>query len=358
MTNREVRAPSKSESRWYGMSINRGYLVCALAAVFGAHLQAATLLCSVGIGVGVATSTACVAQGPGAITYNTLFPWYNLSSDQTLGPDSGPTYSDAANPNNPHVITGSPTSGSLGTNPWTGSAGATTVSATLGPLYMGSQVTNDLTGHADYQLELMGNAGAVWDGTEWDVTPPVGALEFAGHFGAPNMTTPVAWQYGDTLLVDQGEGPIDLGFSAPVSAVAFQVSSMSDPTFIATVTAWNAAGMELGSYIINTANFTGSQALGGVCGGLGNANFRDAPGTPCTDTPAPWIAISDLMLGQPGAQISTIQISVNDNNGFAIDTLELAAAELSVPEPSAPLLSGVGLGVLWYLRRRKFSQSR
>jgi len=283
-------------------------------------LSANTFLCTLAVGNNspVAYSTGCGSS----FAYTNTFDWASLNPSP-LGVTSGPTYQSSTNPH-------------LSTNPWTGTDGNETVSAAL-------------SNHGSDFMQLDGNTAFVYAGVT--AFTPTGYMSASGsdtavQLGFPtiNAADPVLWSYGETLLTEQnGDSPLTISFSHPVSGVEFQISTLSSPNFIATLVAYGANGTVLGTYVLNT-NGTN---VGGTC-----ASLKSAPGAPCTN-PAPYIGITDDELHLGSGMIAKVAVYTNVP-GFAIGTMDIIAT----PEPAAFLLAAVGLGLVMWRKRRPSLASR
>ena len=206
------------------------------------------------------------------------------------------------------------------------------------------------------ELEVMGNTKYVYVAGQWVPALILNDAVFPGHFGF-NPTSPSTGYSGDALLTAPNEeGPVTIDFGQGVSAVAFEISSLSAPTFIATLNAYDQAGNLLGTYTLDTTNLTGANAVGGPCSSLTLATGT-SPGSGCASTPAPFVGLSEQSMQLIGVnQIYSIQISTNDPRGFALD--ELFAQEeppISTPEPTAASLAFLGLSLV-FLRWRNFRE--
>lgn len=267
-------------------------------------------------------------SGPG---YNNSYSWLNLTGGIGVSPD------------NP-VSFGPPVSATT-----TGGIGFTVVGDSQTP-----------------EAEVMGNTRYVYIGGQWVPGIILADAVFPGHFGFDG-TNHTSGYSGDTILAAPGAlGSLVFNFSQGIDAIAFQISSLSNPTFIATLQAFDGNGNLLGTYTLNTNNLstpsstlnggTEGNAVGGPCVFLSNVSnssgfANPTPGHACTNTPAPFVGLSEQSLQLLGLnQIRSIHISTNDVHGFAIGTLY--AEQEQIPEPAAPLLMGIGLGML-YLGRRK-----
>jgi hypothetical protein len=294
--------------------------VTLLFLFFPALLPADGILCSLGLGNAspISFATGCNTQ----LGFTNTFDWATLNPSP-LSSSSGPTYQSATNPH-------------TGSTPWSATSEGETVSATLTP-----------SGNFPPYLQLDGN-------TAWVYNPQArisdngyvyaSAYNTAVALGFPtvNSAHPVAWYFGETLLTQQDPSPdaptpISVSFSRPVSGVGFQIDTLSDPNFMATLIAYGASGQILGTYVIDT-NGTN---VGGPC-----ASLYSSPGAPCA-TPAPWIGITDDELHLGANMISRITIVTNVPN-FAIGTMGL----METPEPSTLVLVGAFLGLAAWRSRK------
>jgi hypothetical protein len=245
---------------------------------------------------------------------------------------------------NPHYVTGSASGPTLAGNPWSAtSPGGDVISAALGPFNNGNK------------LELQGNTEQVWTGTQWTYYTLVNDAKNTAvqmGFDTVSTTNKTAYSYGETLLTDPGSyGWITITFSEPVEGIGFDIASLNNANFVATVDAFNAAGTQLGTYVLNT----NGQGGGGQC----YAMVHGGPGANClSTTPAPFVGIDDLMLNTRQA-ISSIRVETNDNAGFAVDTLQLLSSgnrELpavpEAPEPAGFALATCGIVLLVCKGRR------
>lgn len=127
---------------------------------------------------------------------------------------------------------------------------------------------------------------------------------------------------GDQLLWTQGtNGPMSLIFSSAISAFGTQIQQDQYGPFVATISAYDAANVLLGTYLVN---------------GTSNGNG---------DNSAIFLGISST------TGISRIDLSV-DTQDFAINEVRLNGNVTATPEPATLLLMTTGLGLLGVLRRR------
>jgi hypothetical protein len=215
--------------------------------------------------------------------------------------------------------------------PWTATGSGETVSASLSP-----------DGGNPY-LQLDGNTAWVYTGvsrlapTGWQTASGSDTAVQLG-FATASTTDPTAWSYGETLLTEpNGAAPITIDLSHPVLGIGFQISTLSNPDFIATLIAYSATGQVLGTFVLNT-NGTG---VGGPCVAL-----KASPTATCS-TAAPFIGITQDELGLGAGLIAKVQIFTNAP-GFAIGSMDL----IETPEPSVMLLAAAGLGLMfWHCRK-------
>lgn len=296
-------------------------LIVVSALMLPAALSADGLLCSLSVGTSspVAYSAGC---GSAFASTNT-FDWGALNPTP-LGPTSGPTYQSKTNLD-------------LGGTPWSGTGSGETVTASLTP-----------DGGKPY-LQLDGNTAWVYTGVSR--LSPTGWQSASGSdtavqlgFATASTTDPTAWSYGETLLAEpNGAAPITIDFSHPVSGVGFQISTLSNPDFIATLVAYSSTGQVLGTFVLNT-NGTG---VGGPCVAL-----KASPIATCS-TAAPFIGITDDELGLGAGMIAKVQVYTNAP-GFAIGSMDL----IETPEPSVLLLAAAGLGLMVWRRRKAGNGTR
>jgi hypothetical protein len=227
--------------------------------------------------------------------------------------------------------------------PWPETVGTTLDAEAGGDAF--TIVSND-------QLERADNTELAWNGSNWAPAPFVNSTNtyFAGHFGAPSTPTSQP-QFGDNLLGalapsggDNGPPIITLKFAVALSYVAFEVSSATNPNFTAQLLAFNAAGVQIGTYQVTD---TGG---GGFCPGL-SMN----PPQPCNDAPL-------IQFYDPTVSIASVElIMTNDDSGVYIDELSVAEGLGAGPVPE-PVTSGlVALGLLltlWVAKRRQPHFSR
>lgn len=175
-------------------------------------------------------------------------------------------------------------------------------------------------------------------------------LTFQGPFDFDKSTSTI---YGNGSLdantallgTTNGTGPIDLSFSAGVTAFGVDISGLSATSFTATLQAFDGSN-SVGTYYIDAAGY------GGLCASLSLKPSQGGNG--CND--APFIGIGNL------GPITNVVISVTDDStgnaaGFAIDTVLLKSANVQTPEPGAVVLIACGLGAI-VVRRRVSRGSR
>ncbi len=201
------------------------------------------------------------------------------------------------------------------------------------------------------QLTRVDNAALAWSDA-YDAWIPAAFVApnlnfFAGNFGT--ATTPDVYNayspYGEDLLgaiapagASQGMPTMTFNFSAALSYVAFQVSSVTNSNFTAELIAYNARGQQIGVYMVNDMGDGGS-----YCASMGNSNGPMACNT------APLIQFYD-----PNAQIASVElVMLDDLSGVVVDSLELSS-EGEVPEPVSIGLATIGLAlILWRARHRQ-----
>jgi hypothetical protein len=307
-----------------GLAMKIRLLLLVFVLGFPAILPASGILCSLGIGSSTPISFTTGCDQP--ISFTNTFDWATLNP-QPLSSSSGPTYESGLNPD-------------FGGTPWSATQGPETVTAMI-----------SAGGTYPPYLQLDGNTAWVYN--------PSNPVNLNGYvyasaynnavalgFSTIDPAHPTAWYFGETLLTEQNPDnnspvPISVSFSHPVDGVGFQISTLSDPNFIATLIAYDAQGNVLGTFILNT-NGTN---VGGTC-----ASLYNSPGAPCT-TPAPWIGITDDELHLGANMIARVTILTNMPN-FAIGTLEYNY--IQTPEPSTFLFSAALLGFgVWRARRKK-----
>jgi len=174
-----------------------------------------------------------------------------------------------------------------------------------------------------------------------DHPPSTPINTFAGRFNAPSVPTPVP-DYGDNLigLVQNPTAPspnssVTLSFTVPVAGVGFRISSGSNPDFVATLQAFDALNVLIGTYEVDAT------ALGGGCAGLVLATPA-----PCNDAPL-------IQFADPLGRISRVSLTVNDQTAY-IDELQL---QTGVPEPATSLMFGIGVVSLIGLRKQRKSKA-
>lgn len=242
------------------------------------------------------------------------------------------------------AVTGSMT-GPMGSN--MGGLGAATRSSAAGvwPDPAGTTLNAAVDGDAftvvsDDQLIRADNTALAWNGSAWLPAVFVNSTNtyVAGHFNAP--TTPTSQpQFGDNLLgalapsgSDNGPPTITLKFATALSYVAFQVSSASNSNFTAQLLAFNAAGVQIGTYQVTD---TGA---GGLCSGLSNV-----PPQPCNDAPL-------IQFYDPTVSIASVElIMTNDSSGVYIDDLMATP----IPEPVSSGLVALGLLLMFWAAKHK-----
>jgi hypothetical protein len=201
---------------------------------------------------------------------------------------------------------------------------------------------------SNMQLERADNTIYAWSNTLGWTSPSNVAGKtintFGGHFGAPATPTDTP-PFGDNLMgvvpgSTGGNAALSLSFSQPVFGAGFQVSSLSNTDFIATLQAFDSTNALIATYIVNT---NGSQ-VGGACVGLQQPATSGNP-IPCNN--APLIQIADAL-----ARIKRVSLTVDDPQGAFVD--QLALSDALAPEPSFGVIVGIGiLGFgLWARRKR------
>jgi hypothetical protein len=225
--------------------------------------------------------------------------------------------------------------GPMGSN--MGGLGADTRSSAGGvwPEPVGTTLDAGVDGDAftivsDDQLVRADNTALAWNGSAW--LPAIfvdGSNTYvAGHFNAPAMPTSQP-QFGDNLLGalapsggDNGPPTITLKFATALSYVAFRVSSASNANFTAQLLAFNAAGVQIGTYQVTD---TGA---GGLCSSLAHS-----PPQPCNDAPL-------IQFYDPTVSIASVElVMLDDSSGVYIDELTVG----TVPEPISGSLIALGL---------------
>lgn len=166
---------------------------------------------------------------------------------------------------------------------------------------------------------------------------------FGGHFNAPSLPTPVP-DYGASLigLVQHPTAPnpnstVTLSFTEPVTGVGFRVSSGGTGDFIASLQAFDALNVLIGTYEVDATG------LGGRCAGL-QLPFPSENPVPCNDAPL-------IQFADPLGRIGSVTLTVNDQTAY-FDDLQLQS---DVPEPATSLMFGVGVLSLIGLRKRPTS---
>ncbi len=190
------------------------------------------------------------------------------------------------------------------------------------------------------QLVRADNTSLAWNGSAWLPAFFVNSSNtyVAGHFNAPSTPSSQP-QFGDNLLgalapsgSDNGPPTITLKFATALSYVAFQVSSASTPNFTAQLLAFNAAGVQIGTYQVTD---TGA---GGLCSGLSHN-----PPQPCDDAPL-------IQFYDPTVSIASVElIMTNDLSGVYIDEVMTAP----IPEPLSAGLVALGLLLMFWAAKRK-----
>jgi hypothetical protein len=183
---------------------------------------------------------------------------------------------------------------------------------------------------------------------------------FAGNFNAPNLQTTspaygpqnLQYQFGDQLLgavatpgSNVGNAQMTFTFAQTLYGLAFQVSSATNPDFIATLDAYDSSGNLIGVYQLNT-NQTG---VGGVCAGL-----NDPLPSPNTINPVVCNDAAVIQFYDPEGNIKSVVLTVNDTTGLFIDQLSMDA---DAPDPGTAPLIGGGLLVL-ALAAKRLSKAR
>jgi len=219
---------------------------------------------------------------------------------------------------------------------WMAAFGEATQPPSFGP-WTASNKSINITLTSAGLLQRADNTSFAWDGEQWtlpDLVAGEHVTTFSGHFAAPSSPSDTP-QFGEALLGVISNAPLTINFSAPVLSAGFRISARSLANFTATLQAFDSQNHLLGTYAI-IAN-----GLGGACSGLG---VLDPNPHPCNDAPL----LAFLNNGNT-PQISRLVVNTNDRNGFFIDTLLIH----DVPEPSVFLLTGGGLCLFGFLRRRR-----
>jgi hypothetical protein len=196
--------------------------------------------------------------------------------------------------------------GAASTSTWPQPVG-TTLNAAVGGVRF-TIASNDL-------LERVDNADLAWSSTFNAWVPASfaypGSRFFSGYFAGASSPSSVP-ATGDNLLgavapsgVSHGSPTITLTFQAPLSYVAFQVSSKTNSNFTAQLLAFNGT-VQLGTFQV--------QGQGGNCGFL-----NESPPQPCN-------AASLIQFYDPNGTITKVQVvMVDDTTGMYIDSLEIGS---------------------------------
>lgn len=188
------------------------------------------------------------------------------------------------------------------------------------------------------ELRLADNYGLVWTGSAWvnPLTFPGYPYRFSGNFDAPPDTTPSSavtpGSPGDHLLGSASNtASFLIGTSSTLDVIGFRVAAVTMSTFDLTLSLFASSDGSGTPEILSVPGLTG----GGNCPGL----FNNPP-TPCNTA-----AYVEVITSGP---IRSFSVNTNDPSGFYIDTLQVSA-----PEPSPMLLTGIGLLAGALVLRRK-----
>lgn len=220
-----------------------------------------------------------------------------------------------------------PVDGTAHSTTWYGSTALGTVSVTGANMYL----------RANYEATQL--SGGLW----LNIQDPHYA-HFNGTFDAPPDTTPdsavMPGYPGDFLIGTTNTLTISSG-AVGMANFGFRVASQSNTAFDMVLSLF--ASTDGSGPALETHTFISAYG-GGTCAGL--ATVGGAAPTPCNT--APFFAVT----GTEG--VHSFTVSVNDPNGFYIDTLQLN----DNPEPASLLLTGFGLASLVGFARRRKQTSR
>ena len=198
-------------------------------------------------------------------------------------------------------------------------------------------------------LSRAANLYYLWNGSGWGYYP---GGSFAGHFA-----------YGEQLLgVWDGNEQLILTFNQPVFGVGFDISTIGEPNFKATITAYDADGNVLTNGMSNLVSTAGS-SNGGTCAAIVAIPSGPPPAAQCND--APYLG---FVLANPSSTVYIQRIVITTTEAgntqsilpFYIGSLDTGWLDPSAddggdptdtPEPSATLLIGAGLALTALARK-------
>jgi hypothetical protein len=209
-------------------------------------------------------------------------------------------------------------------------------------------------------LRTADNYADILDATRWrqrsffSTPQPYG---FQGHFDAPPNTAAdsaiVPGAPGDHLmgLAANGTtaaGAMTVNFTDKLASLGFRLAANQMSVFDATISIFSGLN---GTGLIDTLTLTSSGG-GGICTSLSSTSNSPFVPVPCNDAP---------LVGFIGtAGIKSLTVTTTDATGFYISKLLYtpSSGDIITPEPTSLLLSGFGVALLVFGRRRRRSVQR